>query len=190
MSNELITNEDRQRELALAAERKKKRLAYEQSLYQATLTTDKEVQTRRYKELLTALPEGSLDTYNANIQRRDLLAQINNIAPEDEVERMLTYQIITAHQFAMQAFERANRRDVPPARQDDYMKRAEKLMAAFAKHVAALDKHRGKGQQKVTVEHVHVHDGGQAVVGNIEAGAEQMKGTKSLEHRRSDQPAE
>ncbi len=29
--------------------------------------------------------------------------------------------------------------------------------------------HRGKGQQKVTVEHVHVHSGGQAVVGVVES---------------------
>jgi hypothetical protein len=28
----------------------------------------------------------------------------------------------------------------------------------------ALNRHRGKGQQKVTVEHVHVHEGGQAIV--------------------------
>jgi len=34
----------------------------------------------------------------------------------------------------------------------------------------ALDKHRGKGQQKVTVEHVHVHRGGQAIVGAVKAG--------------------
>jgi len=33
-----------------------------------------------------------------------------------------------------------------------------------------LNRHRGKGQQKMTVEHVHVHEGGQAIVGNIEAG--------------------
>jgi hypothetical protein len=32
----------------------------------------------------------------------------------------------------------------------------------------ALNRHRGKGQQKVTVEHVHVHAGGQAVVGTVE----------------------
>jgi hypothetical protein len=32
----------------------------------------------------------------------------------------------------------------------------------------ALNRHRGKGQQKVTVEHVHVHSGGQAVVGMVE----------------------
>jgi hypothetical protein len=33
----------------------------------------------------------------------------------------------------------------------------------------ALNRHRGKGQQKITVEHVHVHSGGQAVVGIVEA---------------------
>jgi hypothetical protein len=31
-----------------------------------------------------------------------------------------------------------------------------------------LNHHRGKGQQKVTVEHVHVHSGGQAIVGPVE----------------------
>jgi len=34
----------------------------------------------------------------------------------------------------------------------------------------ALNKHRGKGQQKVTVEHVHVHQGGQAIVGHVAQG--------------------
>ena len=34
----------------------------------------------------------------------------------------------------------------------------------------ALDKHRGKGSQKITVEHVNVHAGGQAIVGNVKAG--------------------
>ena len=33
----------------------------------------------------------------------------------------------------------------------------------------SLNRHRGKGQQKVTVEHVHVHEGGQAIVGNVES---------------------
>jgi hypothetical protein len=32
-----------------------------------------------------------------------------------------------------------------------------------------LNRRRGKGQQKITVEHVHVHSGGQAVVGIVEA---------------------
>ena len=40
----------------------------------------------------------------------------------------------------------------------------------------ALNKHRGKGQQKVTVEHVHVHSGGQAVVGMVATPAGQPGG--------------
>jgi hypothetical protein len=41
----------------------------------------------------------------------------------------------------------------------------------------ALNRYRGKGQQKVTVEHVHVHAGGQAVVGTIQTpgGGDQSK---------------
>jgi hypothetical protein len=36
----------------------------------------------------------------------------------------------------------------------------------------ALNRHRGKGQQKVTVEHVHVAPGGQAVVAGGKGSAE------------------
>jgi len=32
----------------------------------------------------------------------------------------------------------------------------------------ALKRYRTGGQQKVTVEHVHVHEGGQAIVGHID----------------------
>jgi len=35
--------------------------------------------------------------------------------------------------------------------------------------MAALDKHRGKGQQKITVERVNVAPGGQAIVGHVQA---------------------
>ena len=45
---------------------------------------------------------------------------------------------------------------------------ANKLSRTYAALLfEALNRHRGKGQQKVTVEHVHVHAGGQAVVGAV-----------------------
>jgi hypothetical protein len=45
---------------------------------------------------------------------------------------------------------------------------AGKLSRTYAQLLEALNRHRGKaGQQKVTVEHVHVHAGGQAVVGAV-----------------------
>ena len=44
-------------------------------------------------------------------------------------------------------------------------------MADIVEHsgaqVAALDKHRGRRQQNVTVKYVHVAEGGQAIVGNV-----------------------
>jgi hypothetical protein len=57
------------------------------------------------------------------------------------------------------------------------LNQANKLSRTWATLLDALNKHRGKGQQKVTVEHVHVHAGGQAVVGTIErpGGGDQTK---------------
>ena len=41
------------------------------------------------------------------------------------------------------------------------------LSRSFAVLLEALNRHRGKGQQKVTVEHVTVNAGGQAIVGAV-----------------------
>ena len=46
-----------------------------------------------------------------------------------------------------------------------------RLVNAMTGVVEALDKHRGRGQQTVRVEHVHVHPGAQAVVGAVSQGA-------------------
>ena len=45
-----------------------------------------------------------------------------------------------------------------------------KLTRTFATQVEALKRYRSKGEQKVTVEHVTVNEGGQAIVGNVETG--------------------
>ena len=45
--------------------------------------------------------------------------------------------------------------------------------------VEALQRYRGKGQQKIKVEHVHVHPGGQAIVGAVTGGG----GAEKLEER-------
>jgi hypothetical protein len=38
--------------------------------------------------------------------------------------------------------------------------------------LSALKEYRSKGEQKMTVQHVHVAEGGQAIVGNVNAPAE------------------
>jgi hypothetical protein len=47
----------------------------------------------------------------------------------------------------------------------DYLNQADKLSRTFAMLLDALNRHRGKSQQKITVEHVHT--GGQAIVGSV-----------------------
>ncbi len=46
-----------------------------------------------------------------------------------------------------------------------------KLARTFAAQVSALKDYRSKGEQKMTVQHVHVAEGGQAIVGNVNAPA-------------------
>ncbi len=45
-----------------------------------------------------------------------------------------------------------------------------KLARTFAAQVEALRRHRTGGEQKVTVEHVTVTEGGQAIVGSVTHG--------------------
>jgi hypothetical protein len=51
---------------------------------------------------------------------------------------------------------------------DGYERSLNKLARAFAAQVEALKRYRTGGEQRVTVEHVHVHPGGQAIVGHVE----------------------
>jgi hypothetical protein len=47
-----------------------------------------------------------------------------------------------------------------------------KLMRTYAAQMEALKRYRSGGEQKMTVQHVHVAEGGQAIVGNVNAPAE------------------
>jgi hypothetical protein len=97
-----------------------------------------------------------------------ILATMMGIAPKDEVEAMLATQMIALHYQAMRMMQRTVVEGQSVAGVNYNINRSDKLLRAFRETLAALQKYRGKGvQQKVTVEHVHVHQGGQAVVGVI-----------------------
>jgi hypothetical protein len=49
------------------------------------------------------------------------------------------------------------------------MRADNKLTRPFAGQVSALKEYRSKGEQKMTVQHVHVAEGGQAIAGNAPA---------------------
>lgn len=108
------------------------------------------------------------------MQRHDgksLLAALEAIAPRDGVEGMLAAQMIGTHETAMECLGRGMVEGQSFEGRDMNLKHAEKLLQIYARQVEVLDKHRGKGQQKITVEHVTVEAGGQAIVGNVETPA-------------------
>jgi hypothetical protein len=97
-----------------------------------------------------------------------MIAGLVGIGPKDEIEGMVAAQLIAAHNAAMECYRRAMIAEQTFEGRRDNLSQANKLSRTYAVLLDALNRHRGKGQQKVTVEHVHVHAGGQAVVGMVE----------------------
>ena len=94
---------------------------------------------------------------------------MHGIAPRDETEAMLGAQMVASHCLAMEM----SRRALTAEYRDtliDAAGFANKFMRTYAALVEALTRYRGKGEQKVVVEHVHVHQGAQAIIGAVTAG--------------------
>lgn len=89
------------------------------------------------------------------------------ISPRDEIEGMIAAQLMAAHNASMECFRRAMIGEQTFEGRKENLNQANKLSRTYSTLLEALNRHRGKGQQKVTVEHVHVHQGGHAIVGNV-----------------------
>jgi hypothetical protein len=105
---------------------------------------------------------------------------LRGIGPRDELEGMIAAQLLAAHNAAMECYRRAMIPEQTFEGRRENLSQANKLSRTYAVLLEALNRHRGKGQQKVTVEHVHVHAGGQAIVGSVKPAE---KGAKKTEGR-------
>jgi hypothetical protein len=83
---------------------------------------------------------------------------------------MLAAQLLASHNAAMECYRRAMIGEQTFEGRRENLSQANKLSRTYAVLLDALNRHRGKGQQKVTVEHVHVHQAGQAIVGAVTPG--------------------
>jgi hypothetical protein len=98
------------------------------------------------------------------------VAAMAEMGPRTGIEGMLAVQMIAAHNAALMFLNRATIKEQLPDAIDSNVTRASRLMRVFAEQIEALQKLKGKtGQQRVTVKHVHVHDGGRAIVGAVNA---------------------
>jgi hypothetical protein len=109
------------------------------------------------------------DKETADRQISATLDGLVGIGPKDEFEGMIAAQLLAAHNATMECYRRAMLGEQTFEGRRENLSQANKLSRTYAVLLDALNRHRGKGQQKVTVEHVHVHAGGQAVVGMVES---------------------
>ncbi len=132
-------------------------------LMNALATTDPSFLNGVLEQLLNAGPQA--DERGLNF----MLSVVNGIEPKDHVETMLAAQMAAVHNATMTFARRLNHVDNIP-QQDSAERAFNKLARTFASQVEALKRYRTGGEQKVTVEHVTVNEGGQAIVGNVSHG--------------------
>ena len=131
---------------------------------------------------------------DASIQRTDLLLQpsfdavamgidaAESIGAENSVEKMLAHQMAVVHQMAMTFADKALTSFQQHPRSGDsvdatrYANTAARLMSTYQDAMLTLQRVRSSGTQTVTVQHVTVAQGGQAVIGNVGTGGVQATG--------------
>jgi hypothetical protein len=117
--------------------------------------------------LMVQLVRGSQDLRKGGVEMANgAIAAIGEMRPQGAVEALLAVQMAALHNQCMQMMVEATRAS-SPEKKGAYLNLALKLSRAYANSMDSLRKYQQKGQQKMTVEHVHVHNGGQAIVGSV-----------------------
>jgi len=117
----------------------------------------------------------SLPWAKVEVEDRARLAEamtgaMKGIAPRDEIEGMLSALLVALHFAVLESLRCAHIDDQLPTVRWAALNQANKGARTVVTVAEALNRYRGKVQQKVRVEHVHVNHGGQAIVGSIETG--------------------
>ncbi len=109
------------------------------------------------------------DEYQALCSNR-VMALLHGIQPQDEIEGMLAVQMVGVHNVVAELLKRVMLIGQSDIGKDLNVNQAAKMMRVFIAQIEALKKYRTGGQQKMIVEHVHVNEGGQAFVGQVNQG--------------------
>ena len=109
------------------------------------------------------------------------LAIVGGVQPTNETEALLASQMASTHALAMTLLGRARRADLLN-QVEAHGGLAVKLLRTFSMQAETLAKLRRGGGQTVRVEHVHVHPGGQAIVGNVVTGGGQPLKSEEQPH--------
>jgi hypothetical protein len=126
------------------------------------------------------------------------LAVISGVRPKDEIEAMLAAHMAVANIALLELVARTRGTIAGHIYEGNGIKKLDvlgnltnKFMRTYTMQVEALARKRRKGGQNITVRHLHVHSGGQAVVGNFghQGGRGLTKNDQRPHERRREKPA-
>jgi len=109
------------------------------------------------------------DNFDLDKSRKKSSDAMTAIAATNGLQAMLAAQMLSVHELQQRAMTYAHCATSLELQQY-YTNSAVKLSNCFVQQTNALAKLQGIGGQKIVVERVDVHQGGQAIVGNIQGG--------------------
>jgi hypothetical protein len=97
------------------------------------------------------------------------LHMLAELKPANLTEALLAVQMVGVHEAALSFLKRSTYKELDKEYCDADVLRSTRLLRVFKEQLEVMMKLKGRAtQQKVTVEHVHVHAGAQAVVGVVQ----------------------
>jgi hypothetical protein len=147
-------------------------------LMEALATTDTDFLNGIVEQLANAASGRGrdIDEHGLNF----MLSVIKGIEPRDQLEAMLAAQMAAVHVASMTFARRLAQVETIP-QQDSAERAFNKLTRTFAMQMEALKRYRSGAEQKMTLQHVSVAEGGQAIIGNV---------THAPRKNRQEQPAQ
>ena len=107
-----------------------------------------------------------LTEQGANVASMALDA-VNTIQAENSLEKMLAHQLAAAHKATMEMIGSVVPHSRDAAIQNRRLNAAARCMTAYQQGLLTLRKLRLGGHQRISVQHIQVSNGGQAIVGDI-----------------------
>lgn len=142
----------------------------ETSLQKVFGTQHPEMADALMRHCLKVLNNNETDDENpSSDERLFMVTVVAEIEPRDTVERMLAVQMAATHVALVRSarwLATSNQLEQVQAHYSGYSK----LSRIYALQAETLRKHRNGGKQTVTVQHVNVEGGGQAIVGDVTHG--------------------
>src|ERR1700733_13068383 len=108
------------------------------------------------------------------------LALIEAAEPRNEIEGALAVQMACTHTAALAVLARFSGGGGSERRVVALASAAARLMRAYSGQVETLRRLRHGGDQHVRVEHIHINEGAQAVIGSVRAPDRRHEATKEM----------